>query len=179
MTYDKQLWELPKAEPVEEGMKPKKAVSTGSSTEPKRRIGSVRLRRGSKSPHTVAVNVIGVPSKTGTDALKPESTLHTTSEIRVSCRTLDREEQQQEDTAAVWADGTVRIETEDIPPREGPSTNQDAEHEGYSNVLGASGAGMTMERVGTAVQTGQVGNVSDTRNGDGDESSVAHLTNAR
>lgn len=36
-----------------------------------------------------------------------------------------------------------------------------------------------MECVGTAVGTDQVGNVSDTRNGDGEERIFAHLTNSQ
>lgn len=79
----------------------------------------------------------------------------------------------------MWADGTVRTETADIVPSEGPTTNRDAEQDEESNVLGASVASTTMEGVGTAEETDEVVNVSATGNGDGEDRRVARLTNAQ
>lgn len=119
--------ERPTEEPVEAGTKRNKDVARGSITSPKPRIGCVRRTRGSKERHTVALDVTGEPSKTCTEALQPESRLLTTSELRASCRTLDREEQQQEDTAALWGDRTVRSETAYIISSMDTTNNWDAE----------------------------------------------------
>lgn len=75
----------------------------------------------------------------------------------------------------MWLDGTVRTETADVMSIEGPTTNRDAKQEEDSNVLGAFGRGLRMQRVGIAVLTEQVVNVSDPPNGDGKERLVLHL----
>lgn len=86
---------------------------------------------------------------TGKEAMQVENRKHTTSEVRVSCRKLDRVDPQQEDTAALWAEGMVPTKTVDVLPSEAPTTTGDAEQEEDINGLWASGSGTVMVRLGT------------------------------
>lgn len=107
--------------------------------------------------------------KNGYTGPETASSLHRSSELRVSCRAMHRDETQQEDTAAVWLYRTGRMETTGNIPTKALPTIRDAKEE--SNPLGPAGSSMKWARAETVCTE------SNSRNGDGNDKRLVHLTN--